>query len=351
MVTIRKNVAAMSGYVPGEQPRSGGWIKLNTNENVECSPAALEAIHSIDPAALRLYPDASSSALRNELARRFNAEPDQFVVGNGSDDILNLLIRVTCDPGDSVVYTVPSYSLYPVLSQIQGARNVEVPLADDFSLPVRKLCSTRGAVLFITNPNNPAGTWYPVEQIAEICESGQNLVVLDEAYADFSGEGCSQLVGKYPNVCVARSLSKAYGLAGLRVGYMFASKELAANVMKVKDSYNVSSATQIAAVAALGDEAWAAKSWADAARRRDRLSQRLSNELGLRVYPSRANFILVDFGNHSAVSTLDYLRERGILVRHFSDNPMVSNALRISIGSQAELDTLFDAIQAALKES
>ena len=349
MVTIRKNIAQMRAYVPGEQPRESGWIKLNTNENVECSPAALKAIHSIDPSALRLYPDAMSIALRDELARRFDAEPDQFVIGNGSDDILNLLMRVTCEPGDSVVFTMPSYSLYPVLSQIQGARSVEVPLGDDFSLPVRKLCSTRGAVLFLTNPNNPAGTSYPPDQIAEICESGQNLVVIDEAYADFSGEGCHRLVEQYPNLCVVRSLSKAYGLAGLRVGYMLGSSELAASVMKVKDSYNVSSAAQIAAVAALGDEAWARKSWSDAARRRDRLAGRLASELGLKVYPSRANFILVEFGDHSAVSVLDYLREHGILVRHFSDNPLVSNALRISIGSQEELDTLFDTMQAALR--
>ncbi len=349
MVTIRKNVAEMRAYVPGEQPRESGWIKLNTNENVECSPAALKAIHSIDPSALRLYPDAMSNALRDELARRFDAEPDQFVIGNGSDDILNLLMRVTCEPGDSVVFTMPSYSLYPVLSQIQGARSVEVPLGDDFSLPVRKLCSTRGTILFLTNPNNPAGTSYPSDQIAEICESGQNLVVIDEAYADFSGEGCHRLVEQYPNLCVVRSLSKAYGLAGLRVGYMLGSSELAASVMKVKDSYNVSSAAQIAAVAALGDEAWARKSWSDAARRRDRLAGRLASELGLKVYPSRANFILVEFGDHSAVSVLDYLREHGILVRHFSDNPLVSNALRISIGSQEELDTLFDTMQAALR--
>ena len=349
MVTIRKNIAEMRAYVPGEQPRESGWIKLNTNENVECSPAALKAIHSIDPSALRLYPDAMSNALRDELARRFDAEPDQFVIGNGSDDILNLLMRVTCEPGDSVVFTMPSYSLYPVLSQIQGARSVEVPLGDDFSLPVRKLCSTRGAVLFLTNPNNPAGTSYPPDQIAEICESGQNLVVIDEAYADFSGEGCHRLVEQFPNLCVVRSLSKAYGLAGLRVGYMLGSSELAASVMKVKDSYNVSSAAQIAAVAALGDEAWARKSWSDAARRRDRLAGRLASELGLKVYPSRANFILVEFGDHSAVSVLDYLREHGILVRHFSDNPLVSNALRISIGSQEELDTLFDTMQAALR--
>ena len=180
---------------------------------------------------------------------------------------------------------------------------------------------------------------------------GQNLVVIDEAYADFSGEDCSRLVGQYPNICVVRSLSKAYGLAGLRVGYMLGSKELAASVMKVKDSYNVSSAAQIAAVAALRDEEWAGKSWSDAARRRDLLSEKLRSELGLNVYPSRANFILVEFGDHSAIGVLDYLREHRILVRHFSDNPLVSNALRISIGSQDELDALFDNIRAALKDS
>ena len=216
----------MRGYVPGEQPQESGWIKLNTNESVECSPAALKAIRSIEPADLRLYPDAMSDGVRAELARRFDAEPDQFVVGNGSDDILSLLIRATCEPGDSVVFTRPSYSLYPVLTQIQGARSMEVPLEPDFSLPVRKLSSTRGSILFITNPNNPAGTWYPPDEIAEICESEQNLVVVDEAYADFSGEDCSQLVKRYSNVCVVRSLSKAYGLAGLRVGYMLDRKSV-----------------------------------------------------------------------------------------------------------------------------
>ncbi len=350
MVTIRKNIDAMLGYIPGEQPRESGWIKLNTNESVECSPAALRAIRSIEPDDLRLYPDAMSNELRAELARRFDAEPEQFVVGNGSDDILNLLIRATCEAGDSAVFTMPSYSLYPVMAQIQGARSVEVPLGADFTLPVRKLSSTRGSILFITNPNNPAGTWYPPEQIAEICESGQNLVVVDEAYADFSGEDCSRLVQQYSNVCVVRSLSKAYGLAGLRVGYMLGSIELATNVVKVKDSYNVSSAAQIAAVAALRDDEWARASWSDAARRRDWLSEKLTSELGLTVHPSRANFVLVDFGDNSAVNVLDYLRDRRILVRHFSDNPQVSNSLRISIGSQDDLDALFDALRAALED-
>ncbi len=349
MVKVRKNVDEMHGYVPGEQPRGEGWIKLNTNENVECSPAALAALRSIDADDLRLYPDAQANELRAQLARRHSVELDQVMIGNGSDDILTLLFRAICDPGDTVVFTMPSYSLYPVLSQIQGAKSIEIRLGPDFELPVRRLSSIRAAIVFITNPNNPAGTWYPPDQIADICESGQNLVVVDEAYADYSGADCVELVSRYANICIVRSLSKAYGLAGVRIGYSLSSGELSAALRKVKDSYNVGRPSQIAALAALTDEDWAQESWRRTAERRDWLADRLTLDLRLKVHPSRANFILVDLGDYSAADAMTFLRERKILVRHFADDPLVDNCLRITVGTQAELEVLVEALGSALE--
>lgn len=345
MVRIRSDIEALRGYTPGEQPQDGGWIKLNTNENAECSPAALAALHALGPDDLRLYPDPQAVKLRSKLAAMLRVQPDQIVVGNGSDDILNLLIRATCSTADSVVCTRPSYSLYPVLASIQGARVVEVPLGPDFALPIKQLSSTRGAILIITNPNNPAGTWYPPEQVAQICESGQNLVVIDEAYADFAESDCAKLLERFDNVCSVRSLSKSYGLAGLRVGYLAGPPALAAALMKIKDSYNVSRAAQVAALAALNDEDWAKQAWQRLVSLRERLSRSLTEDFGLKVYPSQANFILVDFGEHSASAALAALRERRILVRHFAGDPMVANCLRITVGTADQIGTLLEALR------
>ena len=349
LVRIRKDIARLVGYVPGEQPQEPGWIKLNTNESFECSPAALEAVRSLGAVELTRYPDPLCSGVTAILAESFGVGAERVVVGNGSDDIVNLIIRSVCGPGDRLVCTRPSYSLYPVLAAIQGVEAVEIPLLEGFALPLRQLCSTRGAVAFVASPNNPAGTLYPPDQVAELCRSGQNLVVVDEAYVEFAETNCAGLLEDFPNVCLVRSLSKAYGLAGLRVGYMVGPPDLAEAVLKVKDSYNVNRAAQAAAIAALGDVDWARTTWQGVIERRERFRTLLEEEFGLRAYPSQANFVLVDFGGKSATAAQEALRRKRILVRRLEGAPITRNCLRITIGSDSEMGVLVEALRGHLQ--
>ena len=346
LVKIRANVRKLSGYVPGRQPSGGDWTKLNTNESPEASPAAVRALAALDGDWLRLYPDPTSEPLRERLAERFGLEVERVVVGNGADDIINLLIRATCDPGDTVVTTSPAYALYSILANIQDVAVKAVPLGSNFSLPIDALKLAAGEITFVTSPNNPAGTAYPPEQVAELAAAGANLVAVDEAYAEFADSDCLELLQRFDNVCVIRTFSKAYGLAGLRIGYLLGPPDLVGALLKIKDSYNVNRAAQIAAEAALADGEWAEAMWAGVRRRREWLTSALGGlgGLGLRVHPSQANFVLVDFGDASAVAVRQGLEERRILVRHLEGTPETQNALRITIGTDAELKRLVEAV-------
>ena len=347
LVKIRTNIENLSGYIPGKQPLDGAWLKLNTNESPESSPAALRAIDSIDEEWLRRYPDPSSDRLRTLLAEQFHLDSNQIIVGNGADDIINLLIRATCDPGDRIVTTSPAYALYSILADVQGASVSTIPLKTDFELPVNKLVAAGGSIQFITSPNNPAGTAYPPAQLATIAAAGTNLVAIDEAYAEFADTNCIELLRQFHNVCIIRTFSKAYGLAGLRVGYLLGPPNLVEALLKIKDSYNVNRIAQIAAEAALNDVDWAHSMWARVRKLRHWLGIELG-KLGLHVYPSQANFVLVNFGDISAIQVQRSLEERKILVRHLGGTPETQNSLRITIGTREEMKRLVRAIAECL---
>ena len=204
--------------------------------------------------------------------------------------------------------------------------------------------------MFITSPNNPAGTAYPPEQVAELATAGANLVAVDEAYAEFAETDCLELLRRFENVCVIRTFSKAYGLAGLRIGYLLGPPDLVEALLKIKDSYNVNRAAQIAAEAALEDGEWAESMWAGVRRRRTWLTAELG-KLGLKVHPSQANFILVDCGDAPAVAVQKELEERRILVRHLGGTPETENALRITVGTEAELQGLVEAMGECLEDA
>jgi histidinol-phosphate aminotransferase len=347
LVKIRTNIKNLSGYVPGKQPLDGDWLKLNTNESPESSPAALRAIDDINEEWLRRYPDPSSDRLRTLLAKQFHLGTDQVIVGNGADDIINLLIRATCNLGDRIVTTSPAYALYSILAEIQGATVSAIPLRPNFDLPVNKLVAAGGSIQFITSPNNPAGTAYPPAHLANIAAGGTNLVAIDEAYAEFADTNCIELLRQFHNVCIIRTFSKAYGLAGLRVGYLLGPPDLVKALSNIKDSYNVNRIAQIAAEAALNDTDWAHSMWARVRKLRDWLGIELG-KLGLYVHPSQANFVLVDFGNISAIEVQRRLEERKILVRHLGGAQETQNSLRITIGTKAEMKRLVHAIEECL---
>ncbi len=343
---FRPNIARMKGYVPGEQPQSGGFIKLNTNENpYPPSAALLEKLRQACTDDLRLYPDPSATALRALLSHTFGPSPDCFIVGNGSDELLTIIIRSFAGEGDSIAYAYPTYGYYQPLIDVQGARAVVVDYPEDFSLPPA-LAETGANLTFVVNPNAPSGTLVPVEHIADLAGRLQGVLVVDEAYVDFSQGGCIDLVGDRANVIVVRTMSKSFSLAGMRIGFACASPEIVAGMWKVKEHYNLNRLSLVAAQAALEDIETMRHHAARICATRARLTEQL-RALGFFVWDSAANFVLVRCATKPAVELYDALKDRRILVRYF-DQKRLEDCLRISIGTDDETDALVASLREIL---
>lgn len=368
---IRPLVRELHAYVPGEQPKIKGLIKLNTNENpYPPSPKVLRAVKAGVDGRLRLYPNPAADALREKLAKLHHCQPENIIVGNGSDELLALAVRTFVEPetsvkdtqpshpspqsaGDSLVqFFTPSYSLYPVLADIHGTRTNAVPLRKDFGLPsVPELrrgrqWDFRAALTFITTPNAPSGRGYTAAELETLCRAQAGVVVLDEAYVDFGPENAMELALKYPQVIVARTFSKGYSLCFLRVGYFVGHPELMAALHKIRDSYNVNGLGQIAAAATLEDLPYYRKNFQRVIATRERVSAELA-ALGFEVFPSRTNFLFVRPPAFPAQNWLEKLRERKVLVRWFK-HPEIRDYLRISIGADAEMNTFLRAARSCL---
>ena len=355
---IRPLVRALHPYVPGEQPKIKGLIKLNTNENpYPPAPAVLRAIGNALDGRLRLYPNPTAQPLREKLAKLHDCTPENVFVGNGSDEVLSLAVRAFVEPNDGkpskrsiVQFFTPSYSLYPVLAAIHGADTNPVPLRDDFSLPTGKTLRAwdkRAALTLITTPNAPTGRGYTHSQLDQICRTQRGIVLLDEAYVDFAREDALDLGLKYPHVLVARTFSKAYSLCGLRVGYCVGASELIAALDKIRDSYNVNALGQVAAEATLENLSYYRKNFARIVAVRNRLTDQLT-KIGFKVLPSETNFILTQPPGLPAQVWLQKLRDRKILVRWFSA-PEVSQYLRITIGTAQEAAVFLRAVKEILQ--
>ena len=344
MSRARPVVERMHGYVPGEQPRGGTVVKLNTNENpYPPAPGVIAAVAACAAADLRLYPDPMATALREAAARRYGVASEQVLVGNGSDDLLTMLMRTFVGPDDVVVYPEPTYSLYDTLVTIQEGRSLTIPFPADFALPAA-LADADGRVLIICNPNSPSGTFTPLDVIEDLARGREWIVVVDEAYVDFAPATALPLVARYDNVLVLRSFSKSFSLAGMRIGLAFGHPELLGELAKVKDSYNVSRVAIAAGVAALEDYTWMEQNVARIVASRARLSEEL-RAVGYDVLPSAANFVLARRPGEDQGAVQAALRERGVLVRHFA-TPRLVDALRISVGTDEEIDRLLAELRA-----
>lgn len=355
---IRPLVRSLHPYVPGEQPKIRGLIKLNTNENpYPPSPRVLAAVKAAVDERLRLYPNPTSSRLRERLARLHRCEPGNIIVGNGSDELLALAVRAFVEPGPgckrdsacTVQYFTPSYSLYPVLAATHGARTNSVALSRDFDLPELALLKKShgwdfaAALTFVTTPNAPSGRGYRATDLQRLCRAHRGVVVLDEAYVDFAKpeETALHLALRFPHVLVARTFSKAYSLCFQRVGYFVGHPELIGALDKIRDSYNVNGLGQEAAIATLGDLGYYRKNFQRVIASRERLSAGL-REVGFEVFPSSTNFILARPPLFPSRQWLEELRARRILVRWFKQ-PDVCDYLRISVGTDRECDALLRA--------
>ncbi len=350
---IRPLVHDLHAYVPGEQPKIKGLIKLNTNENpYPPSPKVLKAVKNATDARLRLYPNPTAEKLRVKLAELHGCQPENIIVGNGSDELLALAVRAFVEPKSkfkdqnseraqaTVQFFTPSYSLYPVLADIHGAIKSAVPLKSDFSIPsVPELkrgmeWKFNAALTCVTSPNAPSGRGYHTAELEKLCRAQQGVVILDEAYVDFAIENAQKLALKFPHVLVARTFSKAYSLCFQRVGYFIGHTDLIAALDKIRDSYNVNGLGQIAAEVTLDNLKFYRANFKKIIATREWLADELT-KCGFHVLPSQANFLLAKPPLFSAHEWLQKLREQKILVRWFS-TPEVSNYLRITIGTPAE---------------
>lgn len=346
MTYFRKNINVMPPYVPGEQPRPGQMvIKLNTNENpYPPSPAVGRAMARYDCRTLRLYPDPASRLFCQAAAKVHRVGEDWILAGNGSDDLLFMVILACAGAGRKVVYPVPTYVLYRTLAQMQDAPIVEVPYDDAYRLPLKKLIAARGAVTFIARPNSPSGTCVPLRQIEQLARGLKGLVVVDEAYCDFAKDDALPLVKKYPNLLLLRTLSKGYSLAGLRLGYAIGNPQLLATLNKVKDSYPVDGLACALGAAAMKDQAYKKKCAGKVIASRARLTAQLE-KLGFRVWPSESNFLLARPGDGAAGRLYRELKAKGIFVRYFNE-PQLDDKLRITVGTDAQNRALIQAIKA-----
>ena len=351
-----RHIAAMSPYVPGEQPQGGGWVKLNTNENpYPPSPRACEAVRAAlgaDGAALRLYPSPDAAPLREAAARFHGFDAARVVAGNGSDDVLNLIIRAYAGPGRPIGMLNPSYSLYPVLAAAQAAEVIKVEVTDRLGVDVDAVARSGAAVFFLTNPNAPLGVAFPPDVVRAVARAFSGLLVVDEAYASFADADCVALARELPNVVVTRTLSKAHALAGLRAGYALCPPGVAEVLHRVRDSYNLDRVAQAAAAAALDDRAWLGETVARVRATRERLAAAL-RALGWQVNPAAGNFVLAAPASarrpssaETSAHCFEFLRARRILVRRFPNHRLTERSLRISVGTEQETDAFLRAAEA-----
>lgn len=341
---FRPHVDAMSGYVPGEQPRDGVCIKLNTNENpYPPSPRVAEAIApALADGRLRRYPDPVGTAFREAAARLHGVAPSMILAGNGSDDLLTIVTRAFVAPGELIVYPTPSYILYRTLAELQDARTLEVPFAPDWSLDPSRFGHPEARLAFLANPNSPSGTCLAPGEIGGLAARLDCPLIVDEAYGDFAETDAIGLVADHPNVIVVRTLSKGYGLAGLRLGYLIAREEVVAGLEKVKDSYNCDTLSLLGGRAALEDRAYLAETRGKILATRARLMEALRG-LGYRIPESRANFVWCE-GGPPAREVYEALKARKVLVR-LMRYPGREDGLRITVGTDAEVDRLLEELR------
>lgn len=351
------HISRLSPYTPGIQPSGPGWVKLNTNElPYPPSPRVAEALRrevGADGASLRLYPNPTSAPLRAALAAHHGVGEQNVCVGNGSDDILNLLVRCLSGKSAAAGFTWPSYSLYPVLVAIEDGVAETVEFDRSMRLPAGRIAGSRASGFFLTSPNAPTGVGFGRAEIEAVLEKFEGVLVVDEAYAAFSNEDAVPLLSRHRNLVVVRTFSKAYGLAGMRVGYALADPEVIGWLDRVRDSYNVNRLSQAAALAALSDQAYYAPVIARVKSTRDRLVSDCAGRRGWFTYPSQANFVFTEpkngagqTGGAVAKSLYEFLFSRKILVRYFPSHALTAPFLRVSVGTDDEMSVLNESLDA-----
>ena len=338
-------------YTPGEQPTDMKYIKLNTNESpFPPSKGVLDAVSTEEVARLNLYSDPESTDLTRAAAELFGVEYDEILMTNGSDEILNFAFMAFGDEKNPFAFPSISYGFYPVFAALNKIPYREVPLKDDFSIDVSDYKGL-GANIVIANPNAPTGLYLCLDEIEFLLKNNKDhVVIIDEAYIDFGGESALPLLDKYNNLLITRTFSKSYSLAGARLGFGIASKELIADMNTIKYStnpYNVNRMTMAAGNAALKDAAYYKDGCEKIIRTRERTTKELT-ALGFSVLDSKTNFVFAMHPELGGKELYLALKQRGILVRHF-DIEKIKDYNRITIGTDNQMDTLIGEIKNILK--
>jgi histidinol-phosphate aminotransferase len=336
-------------YTPGEQPKDKKYIKLNTNENpYPPSPRVIEAIRQVTDESLRLYPDPVCDLLRETIAAYYKVKKEQVFAGNGSDELLAFAYLAFFEPAEKpILFAEITYSFYPVYATLFKTKYKLIAVDDEFNVPAEGYYQENGGII-IANSNAPTGRGVPLKTIKTIL--GQNkdsVVIIDEAYIDFGGESAVGLIDEYPNLLVIQTMSKSRALAGLRIGYAIGSEGLIEAITRIKDSVNSYTLDRLAlagAVAAIKDDAYFQKTRTKIIQTRERISNRLT-EIGFKVIPSQANFIFISYPQYPGSALFQQLREKDILVRYFN-KPKIDNFLRVTIGTDVEMDKFLKTIAA-----
>lgn len=339
----------MTGYVPGEQPSGGKFIKLNTNENpYPCSPQVKAAIGRACQAGLQRYPDPLATAFRVRAGQLLGVDPDWILCGNGSDDILTIATRAFVEAGDVVRLPNPSYVLYETLAAIQGAACDVVNFQHDWTLP-REFAAPqeRLRLVYLANPNSPSGTVLLPDEVERLADALPCPLLVDEAYADFAETNCLALVAKNEKILVSRTLSKSYALAGLRFGFVVAQPPIIREFVKVKDSYNCDALSIAGATAAMDDRPWFERTRAAILATRTRLTEQL-RQLGFECVDSQANFVWCRPADGASAALYQRLKADGVLVRYLHYEGW-GDGLRITVGTDEQVDALVALLQRAIR--
>ena len=331
-------------YVPGEQPQDKKYIKLNTNESpFPPSKGVIDAITGNEIEDLRLYCDPDCKNLKNEFAKLYGVEPRNVFLSNGSDDILNFAFMAFAEKG--AVYADITYGFYSVFAELHGINSTVVPLNDDFTLN-KEAFKNCGKLAVIANPNAPTGIALSLNEVEEIVKSNpENVVLIDEAYVDFGGESCYKLTKKYPNLLCVGTFSKSRSMAGARLGFAIASKELISDLEKIKYStnpYNINRLTQVAGYYAVKENDYYMENCKRIIENREYTKNELK-KLGFSMTDSKANFIFAKSDKISGKALYEKLKEKGILIRHF-EKERIKEYNRITIGSREEMESFIKAV-------
>ena len=337
----------MKGYVPGLQPNPGErYIKLNSNENpYPPSPRVKEVLRSLNYEDLRVYPDPVSLELREKLGKLCGVSADQIICGNGSDDILNIIVRTFASPGDAIGFYEPTFPLYKVLGLIQGVRNIAMPLVEPYDSPPVPPSGVK--VFFLANPNSPVGFSYPLSLVRTLAREVKGIFVVDEAYVEFAPQNALALVREFENVVVVRTVSKSYSLAGARLGYAVGREEFIREMFKVKDPFNVTRLTQAVVSAALDDQEYFWKNVSRVIEIREWFSKE-ARALGYRIIPSQGNFVFPHPPQKGRGAWFyQALFDRKVLTRHYDEDGL-RDGVRMTIGTREEMTFALQALKEIL---